>query len=191
LTPTSGNCKPKRKGRHELYGHSSGASLALEAAAQLDGKVTKLAMYEAPHTDDPADLRPWGDYIAELTVALAAGRRGDAVALFMRFIGTPDGQIEGMRQAPFWAGLEAIAPTLAYDHTGILGPDRAVPARRAARVPTPALAMYGDASFPFMRETAETLSRAMPHGDLRSFEGQDHNVDAAVLGPVLIEFFGA
>lgn len=125
MTPTSGNCKPKRKGRHELYGHSSGASLALEAAAQLDG------------------------------------------------------------------GLEAIAPTLAYDHTGILGPDRAVPARRAARVPTPALAMYGDASFPFMRDTAETLSRAMPHGDLRSFEGQDHNVDAAVLGPVLIEFFGA
>jgi pimeloyl-ACP methyl ester carboxylesterase len=101
-----------------LYGHSSGASLALEAAAQLDGKVTKLAMYEAPHTDDPADLQPWGDYIAELTVALAAGRRGDAVALFMRFIGTPDGQIEGMRQAPFWAGLEAIAPTLA----AVLGP---------------------------------------------------------------------
>jgi pimeloyl-ACP methyl ester carboxylesterase len=174
-----------------LYGHSSGASLALEAAAQLDGKVTKLALYEAPHHDDPADLQPWGDYIAGLTVALAAGRRGDAVALFMRFVGTPDIQIEGMREAPFWAGLEAIAPTLAYDHTGILGPDRAVPARRAARVPTPALVMYGDASFPFMRETAQTLSQAMPHGDLRCIEGQNHDVDAQVLGPVLIEFFGA
>jgi pimeloyl-ACP methyl ester carboxylesterase len=178
-------------GSASLFGHSSGASLALEAAAQLGGKVSKLAMYEAPHTDDPADRKPWGAYIAQLTEALADGRHGDAVALFMSFVGAPDDHIAQMRGAPFFASMEAIAPTLAYDHTGVLGPDRAVPAARAARVATPALVMYGTASFPFMRETAETLSRTMPDAQLRALDGQTHDVNQALLAPVLAGFFTA
>jgi pimeloyl-ACP methyl ester carboxylesterase len=178
-------------GQASVYGHSSGASLALEAAAQLGGQVARLALYEAPHTDDPADRKPWATYIAQLTETLAAGRNGDAVALFMRFVGMSDEQIAGMRQAPFWPGMEAVAPTLAYDHTGVLGPDRAVPAARAARVATPTLVMYGDASFPFMRETAEKLTRAMPGARLHVLAGQTHDVDQALLAPVLAEFFAS
>ena len=174
-----------------LYGHSSGGCLALEATAQLGGKVRKLAVYEAPYDDDPADRKPWATYIARLSEALADDRRGDAVALFMGYVGMPDEQIAGMRQASFWAGLEAIAPTLAYDHTGILGPDRAVPAARAARIPTPTLVMAGGAGAPFMRVTAETLSKAMPRAELRTLDGQTHDVDHAVLAPVLAEFFGS
>jgi pimeloyl-ACP methyl ester carboxylesterase len=176
-------------GPASLFGHSSGGTLALEAAAQLHGKVAKLAIYEAPHTDDPADRRPWAAYIAGLTEALADGRHGDAVALFMSFLGMPAEQVAGMRRAPFWQGLEAVAPTLAYDHTGVLGPDRAVPAARAAGVAIPALLMYGTASFPFMRETAEKLSRAMPGAQLRALDGQTHDVDQAVLAPILAGFF--
>jgi len=176
-------------GQASLFGHSSGGTLALEAAAQLGGKVGRLALYEPPHTDDPADRGPWGTYIAQLTEALAAGRNADAVALFMGFLGLPDEQIAGMRQAPSWPGMEAVAPTLAYDHTGVLGPDRAVPAARAAGVATPALLMYGDASFPFMRETAEKLTKAMPNAQLRVLEGQTHDVNQAILAPVLASFF--
>ncbi len=172
-----------------LYGHSSGASLALEAAAQLGAKVTRLALYEAPYDNDSADRKRWAAYLAQLTEALADDRRGDAVALFMRYVGMPDEQIAGMRQAPFWASLEAIAPTLAYDHTGVLGPDRAVPAARAARIPAPTLLMHGGAGAPFMRATAETLSKAMPHAQFRTLDGQTHEVSAAVLAPVLTEFF--
>ena len=87
-----------------------------------------------------------------------------------------------MREAAFWPGLEVIAPTLAYDHTGIPGPDRALPARRAARVLTPALVMHGGASFPFMRDTAEALSKAVPHAELLSLDGQTHEVSPGVLG---------
>jgi pimeloyl-ACP methyl ester carboxylesterase len=174
-----------------LYGHSSGACLALEATGQLGGKVTRLAMYEAPYSDDPADRKPWATYLAQLTEALAAERHGDAVAMFMRFVGMPDEQIDGMRRAPFWAGLEAVAPTLAYDHAGVLGPDRAVPAGRAAQIPTPALAMYGGDGAPFMRVAAETLSRALPDARLRGLDGQTHDVDQAVLAPVLAEFFAS
>jgi pimeloyl-ACP methyl ester carboxylesterase len=174
-----------------LYGHSSGACLAMDATVELSGKVRRLAMYEAPYNDDPAAQKAWSEYLSRLAELLASGRRGDAVALFMALVGTPAAQIEGMRQAPFWAGLEAIAPTLAYDHTGIMGPQGSIPKERAARVRVPTLVMSGTSGLPFMLETARTLSRTIPGSELRTLEGQAHDVHADVLAPVLAEFFAA
>jgi len=107
----------------------------------------------------------------------------------MRYVGTPDEQITAMRQTPAWAPLEAIAPTLAYDHTAILGKDNAVPIERAAQVHVPTLVMYGDASFPFMYDTARTLSNVIPYARLHTLEGQTHRLTGDVLAPVLQEFF--
>jgi pimeloyl-ACP methyl ester carboxylesterase len=172
------------------FGHSSGAALALEAAIQLGGeKVKKLAMYEAPYNDEREAKLAWRAYIQQLTELLAADRRGDAVALFMKYVGTPAEGIEAMRQAPTWPLFEAIAPTLAYDHTAILGQDGSVPIERAAQVLVPTLVMNGGASYPFMSETARALSQAIPHAQLRTLEGQDHGPADDVLAPVLQEFF--
>jgi pimeloyl-ACP methyl ester carboxylesterase len=171
-----------------LYGHSSGGCLALDAAAQLGPKVSKLAIYEAPYNDDPAMARPWVQYLEQLAEALAADRRGDAVALFMRYVGIRAEQIDAMRQSPFWSGLEAIAPTLAYDHAGVIGPDQSVPVKTAAQVEIPALVIHGTASPPFTAETARTLSRVLPNAELRALDGQTHEVDPAVLAPVLSAF---
>jgi pimeloyl-ACP methyl ester carboxylesterase len=178
-------------GTASLFGHSSGACLALEAAVKLGPKVTGLAMYDAPYNDDPAARRAWQEYLGQLTEALAAGRRGDAVALFMRYVGMPDAQIDGMRQTPFWPAAEAIAPTLAYDHAGVMGEDVSVPTGLAARAGMPTLVMSGGASPPFMTDTAAALSRAMPHAQHRTLAGQTHDMNPAVLGPVLVEFFGS
>src|SRR5216684_8005625 len=71
-----------------LYGHSSGGTLAMQAAVRLGGRVSKIAMYEPPHNDDPDAQEAWSEYLRELGQVLADGRRGDAVALFMRFVGT-------------------------------------------------------------------------------------------------------
>jgi len=87
-----------------------------------------------------------------------------------------------------WPAMAALGPTLAYDHTAILGTNAAVPAGRAARLSVSALVMYGTASFPFMAETARQLQQAMPHAELRALEGQDHNVSPAALAPLLLEF---
>ena len=174
-----------------LYGHSSGGCLAMDATVKLSGKVAKLAMYEAPYNDDPAAQKAWAEYLTSLTELLASGRRGDAVALFMALVGTPAAQIEGMRQAPFWAGMEAIAPTLAYDHTGIMGKTGAIPIERAVRIQVPTLVISGTAGLPFMLETAKTLSRTIPGAELRTLDGQAHDVHAEVLAPVLADFFAA
>jgi pimeloyl-ACP methyl ester carboxylesterase len=175
-------------GTAALYGHSSGAVLALDAALQLGGSVTKIALYEVPCNDDPAARQAWRRYLGQLAEALAAGRDGDAVALFMAYAGTPAEQIDGMRQLDFWPAMAALGPTLAYDHTAILGPDAAVPAGRAARLSVPALVMYGTASYPFMAETARSLQRAIPQAELRALKGQGHDVSPATLAPVLLEF---
>lgn len=173
-----------------LYGHSSGACLALEATCVLDDKVAGLALYDAPYNDDPAAQPRWQGYLATLRAALADGRRGDAVAAFMTLVGTPPEQIESARNSPFWPIAESIAPTLAYDHIAAMNGDHTVPVDRAAGIRTPTLVLYGEASLPFMADTARTLARVMPLATLRGLDGQTHDVDPAALAPVLVEFFG-
>lgn len=177
-------------GSAALYGHSSGGCLALEAALALGpGRVTRLAMYEAPYDDD-ASVRPaWEAYLRDMQAALDSNRPGDAAALFMTFLGTPAEQIEQMRQAPFWAGIEAVAPTLAYDHAGLLA-DRSIPAERAAGLAVPALVLHGEKGAPFMARTAATLGQVIPEAEVRTLAGQDHNPSAQVLAPILADFAG-
>ena len=173
-------------GAASLYGISSGAALALEAAVGLGDKVRALALYEPPYNDEDADL--WRDYERQLRELLAADRRGAAVALFMTFVGAPPEQIAPMRETPLWPVFEASAPTLAYD-AAVLGVDRAVPTALAARLRSPALVMNGSASYPFMRTTARALAEAMPTGRYRELPGQRHDVEAEAIAPVLAEFF--
>lgn len=173
-----------------VFGISSGAALAFEAALALGGKVKKLAMYEAPYNDDDDARQAWKDFRKQLKELLAAGRRGDAVALFMMLLGMPAEQLDEVRQYPMWPMWEAIAPTIAYD-AAVLGEDASVPTERAARVAVPALIMDGGASYPFMHVTATALAHAMPNAQHRTLEGQTHEVAAEALAPVLVEFFNS
>ncbi len=168
-----------------LYGISSGACLALEAAARLGSKVKKLALYEPPYNS--ADARAWIDYRSKLEELLASNNRAGAVVHFMNFVGTPTEQVEGMRTSPVWPMFESVAPTLEYDAIAI-GKDRSVPVGIATRLDMPVLVMNGTA-IPFMLETAKTLSRAIPHGQQKTLEGQTHDVDLKILAPELINFF--
>lgn len=174
-----------------VYGISSGACLALEAALQLGQKVKKLAMYEPPYNSDGAAIQQWKEYRAQLSAALAANRRGDAVALFMQLVGTPADQVNGMRQAPVWPMFEAVAPTLAYD-AAAMGEDRSAPVDRATHVKVPTLVMDGGANLtmmPFMHTSATALAKAIPYAKHRTLEGQTHDVSSEVLAPALVEFF--
>ncbi len=174
-----------------VYGISSGACLAMEAALKLGPKIAKLAMYEPPYNSDNAARQQWKEYRRNLEQSLAEGRRGDAVVLFMQLVGTPADQINGMRQAPMWPMFEAVAPTLAYD-AAAMGDDRSAPIQRAAGVTVPTLVMDGGANLafmPFMNATATALTKTIPHAQHRTLEGQTHDVNTGVLAPVLVEFF--
>ncbi len=176
------------RGSAFVYGISSGAALAMEAAIELPNKIKKLAMYEVPYKSDEAGRRSWKEYRQKLKEALAADRRGDAAALFLTLVGMPADQVDQMRREPWWAAFESVAPTLAYD-AAVLGEDRDVPTEKAARVAVPALVMNGGASEAFMYDTALALAKAMPNAQHRTLEGQTHAVAAEALAPVLVEFF--
>ncbi len=175
-------------GQAFVYGISSGAALALEATIKLGHKVKKLALYEAPYDSDAARKLAFKTYRKQLAEALAEGRRGDALGLFMMFVGMPPEHFDGARKLPMWPMWEAVADTLAYDAVA-LGEDGSVPTEKAVRVLVSTLVMDGSASFPFMHTTAVALAKALPNGEHRTLEGQTHEVAAEALAPVLVEFF--
>lgn len=168
-----------------VFGISSGAALALEAAVKLGNKVKKLAMYEAPYNSDGDARKAWMEYRRQLTELLNTGNRGGALALFMMLTGMPVDQVPEMREHPM---LEAVAHTLAYD-AAILGEDASVPAQKAARISVPALIMAGEGSYPFMHITAKELASVAPNAQYITLKGQTHEVAAEALAPLLIEFF--
>src|SRR5258708_33527208 len=69
-----------------LFGISSGAALAMEAAIELGNKVKKLAMYEAPYNSDEPARKAWKEYRKQLKELLAAGRVGGAWGLLMMLV---------------------------------------------------------------------------------------------------------
>jgi pimeloyl-ACP methyl ester carboxylesterase len=169
-----------------LYGTSSGAALALEAAAS-GLSVTRLALWEPPYILEGRP-RPPADTARTYTELVSAGRRGDAVEFFMtKVVGLPPEFVAYARTQPFWKTQEALAHTLAYDAT-IMG-DYSLPTERVASVTVPTLVIDGGASFPFMRETAQALADVLPDGHHRTLEGQTHDVAPEAMAPVLAGFF--
>ena len=171
-----------------LYGHSSGAALALEAAVKLREHVRKLAIYEAPYALDGNAREAAKEYSILLKNLLKSGRNADAVALFIKLVGVSDKQIQAIRRLPMWRGLEAMAPTLAYD-SDVLGEGHSLPTRLLSRVTSPTLVMHGGAGTPSMRDTAQAISKAVPNAQLRTLAGQTHGVRPKVIAPVLADFF--
>jgi pimeloyl-ACP methyl ester carboxylesterase len=174
-------------GEAHVYAISSGAALALATAAAGPG-ITRLALYEPPflaEVDHEAKIKEYTERLHEL---LAAGRRGDAVALFMTHVGIPAQTIAGIRAQPGWATLEAIAPTLAYD-AEVLG-EGSVPRDLASTIHVPALVLAGDASPRRLQRAAKATADALPTAEHRTLDGQTHDVAADALAPVLVQFFG-
>ena len=176
-------------GSAALYGTSSGAALALTAAAALSRKVTKLLLWEPPYFVDPA-ARPPLDSVEQYEKRVAEGRRGDAVEYFMtQVVRMPAEFAAFARTQPWWAGQEKIAHTLAYD--GRVMEDYLLPKERAASVTTPTLVIAGAKSFPALPESAAALAKLMPDAQFKLLEDQEHNVAPEVIGPVMKAFLDA
>ncbi|WP_103341121.1 alpha/beta fold hydrolase [Amycolatopsis sp. CA-126428] len=171
-------------GTAAVFGHSSGAILALEAAAAGIG-IERVAAYEPPYATDE---HPRADVVADVRARLAAGDRDGAVATFLKVAGTPAEMIEGMKQAPVWGWFTALAHTLPYDLT-ICGPDGR-PSENLARISTPTLVIGGGASDDALQSGARAAAAAVPGARHETLEGQDHGVlqYPETLRPLLVDF---
>lgn len=173
-----------------VYGISSGAALALEAASRIQG-IQKMALYEIPYiVDDSLPPQP-DDYVARMDGLIESNRRGDAVRLFMRTVGAPAIFVSLMRFMPVWSKLKAIAHTLLYDFR-ILGENRFGKPLRAEQwssATMPTLVMDGGKSPDWMRNAMRSLAEVLPNARYRALDGQTHMLKPEALAPVLAEFF--
>ncbi|RSD23709.1 alpha/beta fold hydrolase [Amycolatopsis eburnea] len=157
-------------GTASVFGHSSGAVLALEAAAAGIG-IERVVAYEPPYATPE---HPRGDVVDEVRAQLAAGDRDAAVATFLQVAGTPAELVEGMKQAPVWGWFTALAHTLPYDLT-ICGPG-AHPRGSLARISIPTLVIGGGASDEALQSGARAAAEAVPGARHETLAGQDHGV---------------
>src|SRR5262249_33949531 len=82
-----------------MWGISSGAVLALEAARQ-GSEVSKLALYEPPFIVDDSRPRVPADIVSQFTTLVDHDRRNQAVRLFLRNMSAPANTVAAMRLRP-------------------------------------------------------------------------------------------
>jgi pimeloyl-ACP methyl ester carboxylesterase len=133
------------------------------------------------------------DYLPRLKGLVADGRHGDAVKMFMQFVGTPAVFTAIMPLTPVWGKLKAVAPTLPYDITIVHDHQRGTPYTPGewAAVKAPTLVASGGKSPAWMTNATRTLADALPDATYRTLPGQNHMVKAQAIAPVLTDFFTA
>ena len=181
-----------------LYGISSGAAIAAEAASHLgEQRVTKLALYEPSYILDDTHAPLPSNYMNRLGELLAQDRRGEIVALFITdAVGLPPEVVEGMKQMPFWPAMEQVAHTLRYDGAFMVENQRAKPMTDELRetleaITAPTIVIDGGATYQFLRNTADIVATTIPGARRRTLEGQQHDVAPDAIAPVLVEFFNS
>jgi len=167
-----------------VYGHSSGAMLALEAAA--DGlAMAWLVVYEPPYIVDGGRPRPSPDLPDRLEAMIAADQKDRAVRTFLREgSAVPEAQIDQLSRTPRWPGLLNLARSVSYD-ARVAG-QCVLPAERFAAIRTPTVVLCGRASPAWLRAGAEALAAALPDARLRTLGGQRQRPDPAMLARAIL-----
>lgn len=170
-----------------VFGHSSGAILGLEAAARRL-PLAKLAAYEPPFIVDDQRVRPPADLGDRLADLVGAGRRDDAVKLFLtEAVQLSPETLGAVERGPAWPAMTAVAHTLPYDVA--LSNHSELPADRVASITVPTLVLGGGNSPGWFQATVATVAATIPGAEHRFLDGQDHGAAPEVLAPVLVEFF--
>ena len=121
---------------------------------------------------------------------ISAGDRAGAVRFFMTDVyGAPRPFVAlmplVMRSA--WRKNLSVAHTLPYDLT--LLEDWSVLRDRSRSVTIPTLVIGGEKSPASLKNAVTTVAGALPNARRVYLRGQDHNVSAPAVAPVIIEFF--
>jgi pimeloyl-ACP methyl ester carboxylesterase len=174
-------------GSASVFGYSSGAILALMAAAH-GLPITKLALYDPPFLVDAESTCRFKEMVGTLAALIASDRRGEAVELYQtEAVGLPVDLVTQLRHAPFRPALEDIAHTLVYEST-IMG-DISALAERMASISVSTLVLSGGEMQVRMLQAAQAVAAALPHAEYRSLTGQTHDIVPEVLAPIMEEFF--
>jgi pimeloyl-ACP methyl ester carboxylesterase len=178
-------------GTAHLFGHSSGAALALETTAR-SVSVSKLAMYEPPYIVD--DSRPPlpTDYVEHLEELSAAGEGREVIRYFMTTaVGMPPEMVEPIVNSPMAESMVPLAHTVSYDGRVMLRGSmygQPLPAEWRDAVTVPTLVMDGGNSPTWLHSSCRALVELLPDVSYRTLEGQDHAASPEAVAPALEKF---
>jgi pimeloyl-ACP methyl ester carboxylesterase len=168
-----------------LYGHSSGAVLALEAAIALRDRITKVVIYDASYISTEAEKPAYQKLENSVAALLQAGKNGKAIRVFLKGIGMPGFFTLLMPLFPGWRTMCRLAPTLLYD----IRLTKDVPQRqRLAAIRVPVLILAGAKSPAVILKVKDILAATITGSQARTIAGQDHMVSAKVLLPELTRY---
>ncbi|MCZ7416024.1 MULTISPECIES: alpha/beta fold hydrolase [unclassified Streptomyces] len=181
-------------GSASLFGSSSGAVLALRAAA-AGVDVDRLALYEPPFVVAEGDDGPPEDLARQITGMLAEGRHSDAVKYFMtRVQGMPGIAVFFMKLMPkTWANLTRLAGTLPYD-IAVMGDTqqgKPLDTEEWKGVAVPTRVLTGGRSPAAFQRAALALTEVLPQADHRTLPGLNHGAVVMAprkIAPQIIEF---
>jgi pimeloyl-ACP methyl ester carboxylesterase len=181
----------RRVGGHaSIFGHSSGAVLAFEAASR-GLPVDRVVAYEPTYFIDPS-CRPDLDLADRIRTLVGGGRRDDAAALFLTGpTGLPADVVAGMRSSDMWNLFAASAHTLPYD-VALCDPASGLPTARLAAIRVPVLAINGSETDPWIAESTRAAASAIPNARHVVLEGHDHRVlhHPEALRALILDFIG-
>ncbi len=172
-----------------VFGASSGAALALEAA--LAGlAIDRLVLYEAPFILDDTHAPNAPDVPQRLQDLVDRGRRGEAVKTFMRMVGLPAPFVGLMRVLPAWETMTGLAHTLTYDLAIVVPHQQGepLPEGRYAGVAPETLVIAGGKSPQYMRNAQARIAEAVPDARLEILPGQTHMIKPKATCPVVARF---
>lgn len=163
-------------GEASVLGHSSGAMLALFAAAH-GVPVRHLFLSEPPFLFGEGE--PGDDFPERLQALIDEGRPDDVVTTFQReAVRLPEEAIDQIRHSPMFASLAAVAQSVVYDAT--LSREVSTPTTSMTSIDTPVTILRGEPTFPMLVRAAELLHQAMPNSELIVVpESHDHSIDPA------------
>lgn len=173
-------------GRPYVWATSSGAALALEAAA-AGVPMRMLAAHEPPYMVGQHAAKFDKDYERNVTQLVREGKRGEAVAYFMRTVGVPGPMVWVMRLMPFWKKAEAVAHTLPYDAACMNG--FAPPEKRLREIRVPTVVLVGTSTPASLKAAAAEVARLVPNARTIELPKQNHGVKPTALRPALVEAF--
>ncbi len=172
-------------GTAHLFGHSSGAVLALEAALRFGNTIGNVVLYDPSYVNDEAEQAQYASLSQQIHTLLQRGNHAHAMKTFLRGIGMPKAFVYLLPLMRDWKTMVALAPTLAYD----LALTRDLPPLdRAAHVSVPVLVLVGEKSPARIHDNVRQLTTAMPGATCIQLVGQDHMASATAVLPVLTSF---
>lgn len=167
-----------------LLGHSSGALLALLAAAH-GAAVTHLFLSEPPMRfgrDEPS-----ADLPQRLQSLIDDGRPGDAVTLFqLEGVGLPVPLVEQIKASPLFAHLTELAQSTVYD--AIIAAATSTPSQQLLSVSVPTTVLVGVETMPVLARAAPMLVDRMPSAALvRVPESRNHAIDPPATAAIIAQ----